>query len=106
MGSELVESRGGVFDEFRVDQSGMDDLSGNGVGECDIGADVDAEPHIRPLGRVCASGVDGVHLCAIADSLGEMVEEDGVGVARVGTPQDDEVCGLDLFIRRRSAACS
>jgi len=84
-----------VFDELGVDETCGDDLPGDSIGEGNIGADIDAEPGVCPLCGLCAPGVDGG---AVADTFGEMMEEDRVGVARVRTPQDDEVRDFDLFI--------
>ncbi len=85
-----VEPGGRVTDELFVGEAGGDDLATDGVGEGDVGADVDAEPDVGPCRRAGAARVDGVHLRPVADALDEVVEEDRVRLARVRAPQDDQ----------------
>ena len=49
-GGVLVESGRRTLDELAVVEAGMQDLARHRVGEGDVGADVDAEPGVRPPG--------------------------------------------------------
>ena len=55
---ELLEAGRGPVDELAVVQAGVDDLARDRVGEGDVGADVEAEPAVGPLGRDGAPRVD------------------------------------------------
>ena len=68
------------------------------VGQRDVAADVEAEPHVRPLGRARPARVDRVQARAVADAPEEVVEEDRMRLAGVAAPQDDQVRLLDLTI--------
>jgi len=85
-------------DELAGLEAGGEDLAADRVGEGDVGADVEAEPAVGPLRRAGPARVDGVEAGPVADAPQEVVEEDRVRLARVRTPQDDEVRLLDLAI--------
>ena len=93
-----IEAAGGMGDEAVVRQPSVDDFAANGVGQGDVGTDVDAEPHVGPLGRSGTSRIDGVHLGAIAHAFEKVMEEDRVGFAGIRPPQQDQIGRLDLFI--------
>src|SRR5690606_210150 len=93
---ELLVAGGGPVDEGGVLQPGVDDLAGDGVGERDVGADVEPEPQVGPPGGAGAARVDGVHLRAVADAFEDVLEEDRVGVAGRRSPHDDDVGLFDL----------
>ena len=57
-GGVLLEAAGCSFDEAHVDQSGVDDLAADGVGQSDVGADVQAEPALGPAGGGGAARID------------------------------------------------
>jgi hypothetical protein len=97
---------GGAVDEVGVDQSGVDDLAGDRVGQGDVGADVQAQPHVGELGRRATPGVDDVQGGAVADAGEDVVEEDRVGVTGVRAPHHDHVGGLDLGVRGRATTRS
>jgi len=90
-GGVLGEAAGRALDEVAAHEAGVDDLTGDGVRERDVGADVEAQPQVRPLRRLGAPGVDHVELGAVAHPLEHVVEEDGVRAAGVGAPQHDHV---------------
>jgi hypothetical protein len=76
----------------------VDDLTRDGVGQRDVGADVQPQPAIRPLGRAGASRIDNVQPGPIADGFEDVQEEDGMRLARIRTPENDEVGLLDLTV--------
>src|SRR5690606_31242560 len=49
-----VEAGRRPFDELAVVETLVDDHLRHGVGQGDVGTDVDAEPHVGPLGRFAA----------------------------------------------------
>jgi hypothetical protein len=75
-----------------------DDFAADRVGEGDVGADVEAEPAVRPLGRVRPSRVDRVEAGAIVDAAQDVVEEDRMRLPGVAAPEDDQIGVLDLTI--------
>jgi hypothetical protein len=88
-----------VLDEGHVGETRLDDLVGHGVGEGDVGSDVVAEPGIGPLGGLGTARVDDDEPCAVVDALEDVMEEDRVRVARVRSPQEDDVGVVVLLIR-------
>ncbi len=64
----LIVSRS-ALDELGVGEPGVDDLARHGVGERDIGADVEAEPHVGPFGGRGAPRIDDVETRAVLDPL-------------------------------------
>jgi hypothetical protein len=93
-----LEAIGRSLDELAVLEARRDDLARDGVGERDVGADVEAEPRIGPLRRRRPPRVDRVQSGAIADALEQVVEEDRVRLAGVAAPQDDQVRLFDLTV--------
>jgi hypothetical protein len=79
-------------------QARRDDLAGHGVGQRDVGADVEAEPGVGPFRRRRAAGVDDIEPGATVDALEQVVEEDRVRLAGIGTPEEDEIRLLDLLV--------
>ena len=99
----VIEARGGMLDEGAVVHSLGDDLAGHRVGKRDICADVEAQPHVRELGRGGAAGIHRVHGCTVVDAPQQVVEEDGVRLACVRSPQQDHIGFGDFLIGARSA---
>ena len=93
-----LEVRRRAVDELAVREAGGDDLATDGVRERDVGPDIDPEPDVGPLGRARPTRVDGVEPRPVADALQQVMEEDRVRLARVRTPQDDEVRVLSFSI--------
>ena len=99
----VVVSGGGAMDELHVRKSAVDDLARHRVRQRDVAADVEAEPEVRKLGRRRAPRVHRDQARAAPNSLEDVVKEDGMRLARVRAPEDDEVGLLSLAIRRRSS---
>jgi len=76
----------------------VDDLARDRVGQRDVAADVEAEPPIRPFGRVGPARVDRVEPGAVADAAQEVVEEDRVRLPGVAAPEDDQIGLLGLTV--------
>ena len=89
-----------------VAQPGRDDLAADRVGQRDVGSDVEPEPHVRPRGGTGPPRIDGIQPRAAPLPLQHVVEEDGMRLARVRSPQDDEVRFLDLLVGARAATRS
>ena len=94
----LLEAGGRVLHERVVVQVVHDDLARDGVRERDVGADVDAEPQVAPLGRLRPARIHHDHLRPVVDALQDVVEEDRMRRARVRPPQQDEIGVLDLLV--------
>ena len=101
-----VEAGRRPLDERAVLEPGVEDLARHRVGERDVRADVEPEPHVRPLGRDGAPRIDDHQPRAVVHALQDVVEEDRVRLARVRSPQEDEVRLLDLTVRARAATRS
>jgi len=97
------KSARGVPDELLVGQAGMNDLARHGVSERDVGADVESQPSVRELGRARAARIHHDELRAAACGLQQMVEQDRVRLAGVGTPQKNKI-GLCHFLIRTGGA--
>ena len=54
--------------------------------------------------RARTKRIDRIELCPVAQPLQQMMEEDGMRLARVRSPQHDEIGLLDLLIRARLVA--
>ncbi len=93
-----VEAGRRPIDEGAVRQAGRDDLAPDRIRERDVRADVEPEPAVGPLRRARPARVDRVESGAVVNAAQEVVEEDRVRLARVRTPQDDEVGLLDLLV--------
>ena len=65
---EFLVTGGGARDELLVGETGVDDLACHGVGQGDVAAHVDAEPHIGPFRGAGAARVDRDQAGAIADA--------------------------------------
>ena len=92
-----------VRDEPLVGEAGVDDLARHRVGQRDVAADVQAHPHVRPLGGRRPPRIDHVEPRAVPDSLQQMVEPDRVRRARVRSPQEDDVRLLDFAVGARAS---
>ena len=57
-----------AVDELGVREAGVDDLAPDRVRERDVRADVEAQPHVGPLGRARPARVDRVQPRAVADA--------------------------------------
>ncbi len=86
-----LESRRRILDERLVGEAGVDDLARHRVGEGDVGAHVDAEPFVGPLGRGRPAWVHRIEARAAAHALQDVMEEDGVVFTGVRSPQEDDV---------------
>ena len=82
----------------------MNDLARHRVGERDVAADVQAQPHVGPLGGRRPPRVDHVEPRAVPDSLQQMMEPDRVRRARVRSPEEDDVRLLDFAVGARASA--
>ena len=98
-----VEAGRGALDELAITEISGDDLAADRVGERDVRADVEAEPHVGPRGGPGPPRIDGVQPRA-SHPLQQMVKEDRVRLARVRAPEENEVSVLDLPIGARAAA--
>jgi len=68
------------------------------VRERDVGADVEAEPAVGPLGRRRTAWIDRVQVGAVVDALEQVVEEDRMRLTGIRSPQEDDVRLLDLAV--------
>ena len=85
------EAAGRIVDKPVMGQTGGDDLPSHGVGERDIGSDVEPQPHVGPLRRRGAPRVHHEQAGAAADALQQVMEEDRMRLPRVGAPKQDDV---------------
>jgi hypothetical protein len=97
-GLVLLEIEGRALDESRVVEPGVDDLAADGVGQGDVGADVDAQPAVGPLRRIRPARVDRVELGAVVERFQDMQEVDRMRLARIRSPEDNEIGLLSLAI--------
>jgi hypothetical protein len=93
-----VEATGRPLDEGAILQPGRDDLAPDGIREGDVAADVEPQPGVGPGRAAGPARVDRVEAGAPTDAAEEVVEEDRVGLARVRTPEDDEIRLLDFTV--------
>ena len=100
----LLEPRVSRARRSLVHQAGVDDLAADRVGQRDVGADVEPEPGVGPLRGRGVARVHGVHAGAAAEALQHVVEEDRVGLPRVGAPQDHQVGLFRLHVGGGAAA--
>jgi len=100
----VVEMVRRAVDEVAVREAGMDDLAGDAVRERDVGADVEAQPHVGPLCRGGAPRIHDVQAGSMVHALQHMVEEDGVRLPRVRPPEQDHVRFFNLAVRTGTAA--
>jgi len=97
-GRVVVEARRGVLDELRIGKAGVDDVTGDRVGQRDVAADVDPQPQVRPLGRARAARVDRDEPGPIPDASQQVMKKDRMGLACIRAPEQDEVGLLSLSI--------
>src|SRR5262249_37314752 len=95
-----------VLDELAVLEPRGDDLPPDRVGERDVGADVERRPELGPLHRAGASWIDGEHPGTVAQPLEQVVKEDRVRLARVRSPEEDQIGLFTLLVRARPPARS
>ena len=98
------EAGRGALDELAIAQASGDDLAADRVGERDVRADVEAQPHVGPRGGARPPRIDGVQPRALAHPLQQMVKEDRVRLARIRAPEKNEIGVLNLPIRARAAS--
>ncbi len=60
------KSTGGVINKLLVGETRNDDFPPHGVGERDVSANIQTQPHVCPLGRSRTSRVDNKHPRAVA----------------------------------------
>ena len=83
----------------RFARPACDDLARHRVGQRDVGADVEAEPDVRPFGADdVRRGSTANSRAPVADALQQVVEEDRMRLAGVAAPQEDQVRLLDLTV--------
>ena len=97
-GPVRLEALGRVADEPLVLEPGRDDLAPDGVGERDVGAHVETEPPVGPLGAARAAWVDGEQPGALVHGAQDVMEEDRMRLAGIAAPQDDQIGVLDLTV--------
>ena len=100
----LREADRRAIDEAVVHEIGVDDLARHRVRERDVGADVEPQPAVGPLGRGGAPRIDRVELGAVVHALEQVVEEDRMRLTGIRSPQEDDVRLLDLAVGRGPAA--
>ena len=93
-----LEVRRAARDERSVVQTGMNDLARHRVGERDVGADVEPEPHVAPRGGRRAPRIDDVQSRAVLDALEQMVKPDRMRFTGVRSPEEDEVGVLRFLV--------
>jgi hypothetical protein len=59
------------------------------VGQCNVGADVEAEPSVGPLRARRAARIDDVELGAVTYPPQDVVKEDRVRLARIRSPEQN-----------------
>ena len=101
---ERLVARGRMVDERSVRQPLADDVVGHGVGQRDVCPKIQPQPDVGELGRRGAARVDREHPTAFVQRFQHVVEVDGVGLAGVGTPEEDHVGLLHLLVGAGTAA--
>ncbi len=94
-----------TLDELAILQPSGDDFAADGVCERDIRADIDSQPTIGPSSARRPAGIDDVQLGAVAYAAQDVMEEDRMRLARIRSPEHDQVGALDLLVGARAAAC-
>jgi hypothetical protein len=94
---------GGPFDELTIVQTGGDDFPANGVGDDDVGANIETKPCICPARRTGSSRVNREEPGPVSYPFEQMVEKNRVGFPGVGTPEQNDFGVFDLLVRIRSA---
>jgi len=75
-----------VLDESAVLEPRGEYLASDGVRERDVGADVEAEPAVRPSRARRAARIDDVQFGAPAKRAQNVMKEDRMRVARIRAP--------------------
>ena len=78
-----------------------DDLARHRVRQRDVGADVEARPHVGPLGGCGPPRIDRVELRPTLHALEQVVKEDRMRFPGVRSPEQDAVRFFNLAIRAR-----
>ena len=100
----LLETRRRMLDEVAVGQLAGDDLARHRVRERDVGADVEAGPHVGPLRGGGPPRIDRVELGPTLHALEQVVKEDRVRLPGVRSPEEDAIGLFNLAVRARSTA--
>src|SRR5258708_12962162 len=82
----ILETCGGVLDEFHVGEALMDDLPAHRVRECNVAPHVDAQPHVGPLRGAGAAWADRVELRAVVAPAPAAAEPDRIPLPPVRAP--------------------
>ncbi len=100
--AERLEAAGRVLDEAAVLEARGEDLPGHGVGQREVGADLERQVPGRhgPLGGRRPARIHGVELRPVVDPLQNVMEEDRMRIPGVAPPEDDEIRLLRLPGRR------
>jgi hypothetical protein len=85
-GSVCLEAFGRPIHELTVLQAGCENLAANGVGQGDIGADVESEPAVGPASARRLTRIDDEELRAVANPAQDVMKEDRVRLARIRSP--------------------
>jgi hypothetical protein len=105
-GDVVFEAGGGVFNERFVDQPGVNDLAANTVGQRDIGADVETEPSVGPLGRLRPARIDGIDLGPFVNRFQGVMKENRMRFAGIGAPEDEQIRIFSFAVGRGATASS
>ena len=84
----------------------MNDFAGHGVGQRNIAAHVESQPNVSPLRSDSTARVDDDQPRPIANRFENVVEEDRMRFARIGSPQNDQVGLFDFLVRSCAATRS
>src|SRR5579883_1604728 len=102
----FVEAGRGVVDEFLILEARGYDFTSDGIGENDIGADIECGPHICPLNRARSSRIDSEETRTILYPLQKMMKENRMRFARIRSPEEDHIRFFDLLVGVRTTACT
>src|SRR5579859_1272320 len=100
------KAAGGILNKLCVGKSGGDNFAAHGVGQRNIGTNIQAQPNIGPLRGAGAAWVDYEKLGALAHTFQNMMKENRMGFAGVGAPQKDNVGLLRFAVGTGAAARS
>ena len=76
----------------------MDDFPSQGVGQRNVGANVETTPQVGPLGCFAAPRIDGEQGSTVVDRFQYVLKEDRMSVTGIGTPHQNHIGLLDLGI--------
>ena len=102
----LLEMACRVFDELFIGEAGGDDFARHGVGEGNIGTNIEAEPDVSPLRRGSSARINDEKLGAATNALQQMMEKDRMRLASVRTPEQDYVRVFDFAVGTCAASRS